>query len=222
MPARGPCSAYASTELGGKVIGGGSGGRRDLDHPVVRFAPRRGMAQLDFADALNDRPPEVAEHDEWARLHHAFVKLFPPHGQLDERPGPALAGDVAVAASHQFEEPRLPRVHANFLVDPTVRARLEKFRGDGERAPAGVLGAARGRLHYTAVAAGAHDEALRRERVAQLTRLGIAGVALFRTAAAKHSDDLALEHQRFLGGSYGRHYCRPGHFLTRSTLLQSG
>src|SRR5439155_12106330 len=115
------------------------------------------------------------------------------HGQLDERPGAALAGDVAVAAAHQLEEPRLPRVHANFFVDPTVRSRLEEFRGNGERAPAGVLGAARGRLHHTAVAACAHDEALRRERVAQLTRLGIGGVALLRAAAAKHSDDLALD-----------------------------
>src|SRR6266566_2575342 len=71
------CSSYASRELGGEVIGGCSGGRRDLDHPVIRFAPRRGVAQLDFADALDDGLPEAAEHDEWARLHHAFVQHFP-------------------------------------------------------------------------------------------------------------------------------------------------
>ena len=92
-----------------------------MDQAAVRFAPRSVVREFDFANALDDRLPEISEDGERLRLEHRFVQHFPNDGEFDERAGSAFARHEAVGEANQFEQAVLPGVDADFDVDPFVR-----------------------------------------------------------------------------------------------------
>src|ERR1700676_1304877 len=109
-----------------KELRGMRGRRRLMHERIVQFAPAGGVPALDFAHTLQNRLPEIAQHDEWAMLHRFLVQHFPDDGEFYQRPRASLARYVAVAESHQFKKPILPCCHRYFLTDPAIGARLEK------------------------------------------------------------------------------------------------
>src|SRR5271169_6294799 len=154
------------------------------------FAPARGVAQLNFADALDDRLPEISKHDERPLAHRALVQHFPDDRELDESACAAGTGDVTAAAPDELEEAVLPRLYANFFVHPAVCARFEKPRRDGERFTTRLLRTARDGFHHTAISTTANRHSLSGEGGSQRVGLRVVRVAFTRTRAAKDGDDL--------------------------------
>src|SRR6202171_3479120 len=170
----------------GEILRGERGSRRLMHERIVRLAPPGCVSAFNFAHTVENRLPEIAQHDEWTALHRFFVQHFPDHGKFDQRARPALARDVTVAQTHQLEQPLLPRRHGRFLLHPAIGARLEKTGRHGQHAPARFARAARHAFHHAAVTAGADSKPGRRERAAQLHSFSVVGVALFGARASKY------------------------------------
>src|SRR5882724_9356628 len=166
---------------------GGSG--RLMYERIVQFAPAGCVPAFDFADTLQNRLPEIAQHDEWTTLHRFLIQHFPNHGEFDQRPRAALACDVTVAESHQFKKPFLPCCHGYFLIHPAISARSEKTGCHSEDASARFPRATRDAFHYTAITAGTDSKPGLRESFAQFHSLRIIGVTLLGTRTSKNSDD---------------------------------
>src|SRR5262249_13887895 len=113
----------------------------------------------------------------------------------------AFARDEAVAEANKFEQALLPRVHANFDVDPRIRFGCgEKFGGDAVGFSAAFFRAARQRSHHAAIASAADSESCAGERAAELTRIFVVRLAFARTRAAEDGDDFFCN---FWRGSHG-------------------
>jgi len=178
----------------------------NVNEAVGGFAPFGGVADFDFADALDDGLPEIAESDEGLVAHHALVDHFPDDGEFNESAGAAGARDVSRAAANELKEALLPSGDAGFLIHPAIRARAEKFSGDGERPPARFFRAARNRFHHTPIAAAANNEPLRSERSAKILRQGVMRVAFARARAAEDGDDLGVAFNMFRSGAHLRFF----------------
>ena len=116
----------AACKSRGQKLRGLRGSGRLVHQRIARLAPARRVAALDFAHAIQNRLPEIAEHDERALLHRFLVQHFPNDGEFHERARAALACDVAVAEAHEFKQALLPGRHARFFLHPAIRARRGK------------------------------------------------------------------------------------------------
>jgi len=186
----------------GEVADGVSGGGGEVDEAGVCFAPGRGVdfggrerGGFDFADAVEDGLPEVAEDDEGSCGHDALVEHLPDDGQLDERAGAAFAGDVGVAAADELEETVLPGFDADFFVHPGIGAAAEECSSDGEDFGAGLFSAARGSFHDAGVAAGADAEAAGGEFAAEREGFDVVGAAFAGTGGAEDGDSFGRSHE---------------------------
>ncbi len=103
--------------------------RSNMHQSTIRFAPRCWVAQLDFAHAVEDGLPEVAEYREGFGWRNFFVQHFPDHGQLHERAGSALARDEAIGEADQLKETLLPGANTYFHINPGIHFGGEKLRG---------------------------------------------------------------------------------------------
>src|SRR5882724_1105916 len=147
------------------------------------------MAEFDFADAVEDRGPEIAENGEGLARQHGFVEHFPNDGELYERAGAAFTSYEPVGQADQLEETLLPSFHADFDVDPSIGLGFEEIRGDAVGFAAGFFGAARDRFHHAGVSAAAHRETTPRQRATEGECVGVVRIAFFWARTAKHGDD---------------------------------
>jgi len=192
----------ALQKVGGEEGGGVSGGGGEVDEAGVGFAPGRGVdfggrerGGFDFADAVEDGLPEVAEDDEWFCGHDALVEHFPDDGKLDQRAGAAFAGDVGVAAADEFKETVLPCLHTDFLAYPGIGATAEEGSGDSEDVAAGFAGTAGDRFHDAGVASGADAEAAGGEFAAKREGFGVVRVAFAGAGRAEDGDGFGRSHE---------------------------
>src|SRR5215470_3954504 len=118
--------ALGRGEVSGEKLGGFGRGLRVMNQVAVLFAPFGGVAALDFADALDDGLPKVAEDGEGLWRHRALIEHFPHNGELDESARATGADDEAIGAVDEGEEATLPGGNAGFFVDPLVGMHAEK------------------------------------------------------------------------------------------------
>jgi hypothetical protein len=164
---------------------------------IARLAPSGRVPALDFAHAVQDRLPEIAQHDERALFHRFLVEHFPDDGEFHERASAAFASDVAVAEAHEFKQALLPGGYASFFFHPTICARAKKTGRYGEDASAGFARAARHGFHHAAVASGADCKSCRRERAPEFQGFHIVRMPILGTRTSEHGDD----------------FCFPGHVV---------
>jgi hypothetical protein len=53
-----------------------------VDERFLLFAPGRFVSEFDFADAVDDRVPKFAEHDQGFSADHVFIQHFPHDRQF--------------------------------------------------------------------------------------------------------------------------------------------
>src|SRR5580692_1604877 len=111
--------------------------------------------KFDFAHALDDGLPEIAEGSERFHGHNRFVEHLPDDRQLDECAGAALARNKSIGEANEFEEAILPGGDADLDIDPGIRLRGEDIGGHSIGFSTGFLRASRNAGHHSAVAAGA-------------------------------------------------------------------
>src|ERR1700730_12274919 len=179
-------------EMGCQVRGGMGGRWCHADDWLRPLAPRRSMIAFDFSHALDDRLPEISQHDEGLIAHGALVQHLPDNGEFRQSTGAAGARNVPPAALHQCKEPFLAGLHTDLFVDPPVRPRPEKSCCHRERSPSCFLCAARDGFHRARIAAAANNKSFRREGSPERLRLRITCVTLTRPRAPEDRNDLGL------------------------------
>src|SRR6266849_5596136 len=168
--------------------------RSNMHQSTIRFAPRCWVAQLDFAHAVEDGLPEVAEYREGFGWRNFFVQHFPDHGQLHERAGSALARDEAIGEADQLKETLLPGANTYFHINPGIHFGGEKLRGHAVGFSAGLFCALRDPGHHSAVAAAANGETVFYEHATKCARVFVVRIALVRARAAEYGDDSLFRH----------------------------
>src|SRR2546423_2957895 len=160
-----------------------------MHQAAVALAPWRGVAQLDFTHAFQDRKPKITEHRERFSGHHRFIQHLPHHGQFNQRSRASFAGHKSMRDANQLEQAILPGSHANFFIDPWICFRGEKFRRDAVSLAAALLRAARNRGHYASVAAAAHREIIFGQNAAERASRFVVSFPFLRARTAKNRND---------------------------------
>src|SRR5579859_7337330 len=171
------------------------GGRSHVHEPPVGFSPWRFMREFDFAHTIQNRLPEVSQHNKRFRRHHRFIKHLPHNRQRHHRTRASLARHQSVGAPNQFEQPRFPRLHANFVVNPRIKFGFrEKVRRYSVRRSSGFFRTARNPGHHSAISSAANRKAALRECSSELPRLLVVRVARLRPRASEHRNDFLFFH----------------------------
>ena len=108
---------------------------------AIGFTPRAGVADLDFANAIENGRPELSQDDNGLISDDRLVQHFPYDCKFHQRASAAFAGDKAVGDAHKLKQSLLPGGHANFRVDPRVGLAPEEFRSDAVGFASGFFGA---------------------------------------------------------------------------------
>src|ERR1700691_4218216 len=131
-----------------------------MNQATITFTVRAMVCQLDFANAIDDRQPKIAEDSERFAGHHRFVLHLPDHRQLGESAGAALAGHKPVAKTDQLEKTVLPGGDADLDVDPRIRFGRETIGSDSVGLSGTFLCATRNAGHHPSAATAADGESV--------------------------------------------------------------